>query len=108
MTPAEFKCMRESLGLSAKWLSERWGVALLSVQRWEKDRALPGELEEDLLSIVDKAAETVAIGVEREDGSIEVPRTDACSLDGFPAAYHRAVAWEIARHTGAEIVYRAE
>ena len=108
MTPAEFKARREALGLSTRWLAERWGVSHLSVQRWERNRAIPAELARDFEAIEDQADATVALGVEREDGSIGIPRTDAQSMDGYPAAYHRAVALRIARETGAELVFRYE
>ncbi len=106
MTPAEFKCYRESLGLSAQWLADRWGVATYSVQRWERSRSLPEELAIDLEGIERR------MYVEIESGSmgggdrvIEVPRTDEDSPDGMPAAYHRAVALAVARRTGARIVF---
>ena len=35
MTPAENKALRESMGLTLKWLAERWGVTVQSVKRWE-------------------------------------------------------------------------
>lgn len=105
MTPAEFKARREALGLSTRWLADRWGVSHLSVQRWERNRAIPPELERDFADIERRADDTVKACVEREPESIEVPRTDANSVDGYPAAYHRAVALRIARETGAEIVF---
>ena len=48
MTSAEMKCLRESMGLTTKWLSARWDVAEFSVKRWERDRYLPENLETDL------------------------------------------------------------
>lgn len=64
------------------------------------DADRPGEFARDFKTIEERAAATVAFGVEREDGSIEIPRTDAQSMDGYPAAYHRAVALRIARARG--------
>lgn len=106
MTPAEFKSRREALGLPAKWLAERWSVSLLSVQRWERSRAMPPELARDFEDIEERASKTVSMGIRRGDGTIEVPRIDAESVDGFPAAYHRAIALRIAHETGAGIVFR--
>ena len=108
MTPAEFKARREALGLSTRWLAERWGVSHISVQRWERNRSIPASLEADLEAIERRASEAVAEGVARCDGSIEVPRIDADSRDGYPAAYHRAVALRIAHATGGEIVFRGD
>ena len=108
MTPAELKSTREALGLSSHWLADRWGVALYSVQRWERGRTLPEELAIDLESLVRR----MGVDVERMslggDRVIEVPRTDAESPDEMPAAYHRAVALAVARETGARIVYAGE
>lgn len=109
MTPAELKSTREALGLSSQWLADRWGVALYSVQRWERGRTLPEELAVDLEGLVRR----MGVDVERMslgggDRVIEVPRTDAESPDEMPAAYHRAVALAVARETGARIVYAGE
>lgn len=109
MTPAEFKATREALGLSSQWLADRWGVALYSVQRWERSRALPEELAIDIEGLVTRMRDEVdraAFG--GGDLVIEVPRTDAESPDEMPAAYHRAVAFAVARVTGARIVYAGE
>lgn len=35
MTPAEFKTIRESLGLSAQWIANHLGVSLRTVRYWE-------------------------------------------------------------------------
>lgn len=106
MTPAEFKCTRESLGLSSQWLANRWGVALYSVQRWEKSRQLPEELAIDLEGIIEKMRREIdEASFGGGDRLIEVPRTDDESPDDMPAAYHRAVALAVARSTGARIVY---
>lgn len=106
MTPAEFKATREALGLSSQWLADRWGVALYSVQRWERSRALPEELAVDIEGLVTRMRDEVdraAFG--GGDRVIEVPRTDAESPDEMPAAYHRAVACAAARRTGARIAF---
>ena len=39
MTPAENKALRESMGLTLKWLAERWGVTVQSVKRGKKTEA---------------------------------------------------------------------
>ena len=108
MTPAEFKARRESLGLSTAWLAKRWGVSLLSVQRWERNRAIPAELALDFESIEDAFRDEVASGIADAAASLAIPRVNADSPDGFPAAYHRAVALCIAEATGARLVFRGE
>lgn len=108
MTPAEFKARRESLGLSSAWLAKRWGVSLLSVQRWERNRAMPPLVERDFAAIEDEADMAVADGIRLGAATISVPRTDAESTDGYPSAYHRALALRVARETGAELVFGGE
>ena len=106
MTSAECKCLREGMGLTTKWLADRWHVAEYSVKRWETNRTLPADLETDLLGLrsrfdheVEKAASTPA------DGSILVPRTDAQTSGAYPAAWHRAIALQAARRSGCRILY---
>lgn len=108
MTPAEFKCTRELLGLSTRWLADRWGVSHLSVQRWERDRTLPDELARDVDDMADGFWRLVRDGMARSDGSIEVPRTDAACRGELPSAYYRRAAAIVARTTEGEIVFRAE
>lgn len=104
MTPAEFKCRREALGLPARWLSDRWGVAVHSVQRYEQSRTLPEELEEDFESI-EQLADDMAAALAESGGDVQVPMTDAESPDSMPAAFHRAVALRATRMSGGRIVY---
>lgn len=108
MTPAEFKATREALGLSSQWLADRWGAALHSVQRWERSRTLPAELARDFESIEDAFRDEVASGIADAAASLDIPRVNADSPDGFPAAYHRAVALRIAEATGARLVFLSE
>ena len=106
MTPAEVKATREALGLSSQWLADRWGVALYSVQRWERSRALPEELAVDVEGLVSRMRDDIdraAFG--GGDRVLAVPRPDAESPDEMPPAHHRAVACAAARRTGARIVF---
>ena len=108
MTPAEFKARREALGLSSAWLAKRWGVSLMSVQRWERNRTMPGAVALDFEHLERAARDAVADGAARGASVIEVPRTDAESTDGYPSAYHRAVALRVAEATGARIEFAGE
>lgn len=49
MTPADFKTIRESLGLSAQWLADAVGVDQRTVRRWE-DGVLP--LRTDVVALL--------------------------------------------------------
>ena len=83
-------------------------MALYSVQRWERSRALPEELANDVEGLVSRMRDDIDRAAFGGDRVIEVPRTDAESPDEMPAAYHRAVALAVARETGARIVYAGE
>lgn len=106
MTSAEFKCLRESLGLSTKWLSLRWDVSEYSVQRWERNRTLPEALERDMLSLKTIFDEAVTKAADAGTG-LAVPRIDA-ETDRYPAAWYRAVAQRARERSGAEITFRGD
>lgn len=105
MTPAEFKCLRELMGLSTRFLSERWGVSEMSVQRWERNRTIPREFEGDVEGMVRDFLSLVRRGIDRSDGSIEAPRTDAECRGEFPSAYYRRAAALVSLRTLGEIVF---
>ena len=104
MTPAEFKCLRESMGLSTKWLAERWDVAEYSVQRWERNRELPKKLQLDLLLLKSQFDATVERDGGVSGGALIVPRTDLESVE-YPAAWHRAIAQRAREMNGGRILY---
>lgn len=95
MTPAELKAWRERLGLSTRWLAERWHVRELTVQRWERDRQAPDGVLADMQQLIAayriQAATLAATGQK----AVEVPRVDSATPDpAWPAAWYRAVALE--------------
>lgn len=55
LNPAEFKTLRESLGLSAQWVADQSGVILRTAQRWDSGR--PGidvKVPEDVVAMLEK------------------------------------------------------
>lgn len=90
--PADIKAWRERLGLSTRWLAERWDVRELTVQRWERDRRAPEGVIADLRALIaehQRQAEELA-GSDVEQ--VQVPRVDPDSPDrGWPAAWYRSV-----------------
>lgn len=57
MTPAEFKTIRESLGLTAQWIADQAGVKLRTCQYWEAGRmAVPKDVSK-FLEEIDKNIE---------------------------------------------------
>lgn len=105
MTGAEFRCLREHLGLTNAWLAGYLGVAERSVARWGDDvmQPPPGVVE-DMLELRDTATAAVDAGVARiaAEGLEQWPtwRTDdalhaAHPDDRYTAAWHRAIAARI-------------
>lgn len=105
LTPAEFKCLRASLGLTTKWLADRWDVAEFSVKRWERARMLPEEFSEDMLGLRRRFLDEVAQGKACVADSISVPRTDRDTDLGFPAAWWQLIAWRVHEDTGQMILF---
>ncbi|MCH9275018.1 hypothetical protein JS533_001775 [Bifidobacterium amazonense] len=108
MSPAECKCLRESMGLTTKWLAGRWGVAEYSVKRWERDRRVPDDLAADLTGLRNLFDRLVGEGVDERADAIPVPRVDAESPDDKPAAWHRIIAQRISEQTDGRILYYAD
>jgi hypothetical protein len=105
VTPAEVKAWRERMGLSTRWLAERWERPEPSVQRWERARTLPVGLVTDLQTLIHEFDQQVTSLVASARQLIWVPRTDADSPDDRPATWHRAVALTAARQTGATLTF---
>ena len=106
--PAEFKAKREAMGLSSAWLAKRWGVSLMSVQRWERNKEMPKAVQLDFLNLMDDFADEVEQGIAEDAPIISVPRIDAASPDEFPSAYHRAIAERVTEQKRARIVFTEE
>lgn len=117
MTPAEFRILRERLGLTTNWLAEHYGVRHRQVQRWdrgEKTNVTPGR-SAVLQSI---PAERAAALRELEqltdqviDDMVRELRTQARAKQGPPAVQtyvtdeqyqeHEAGPWTSAWHRAA-------
>ena len=107
MNGAEFKVLRESLGLSLAWLAKRWGLeSERGPKRWqERNEPIPEARAADmeqLAAIADGLVEwqlTELLADAAGDRRLLVPRVDADSPDEFPASFYRAVAarvsWEL-------------
>ena len=104
MTSAEFKCLRESMSLTTRWLAEHWNVSEVSVKRWERNRFPPEGIEQDLRALHDQFLEEVRRGVESRADCRMVPRTDR--YPGLmPSAWRRAVAMRVQEQTGGRILF---
>ncbi|QBP29703.1 helix-turn-helix DNA binding domain protein [Mycobacterium phage Typha] len=102
MTPAEFRIMREYLGLPPVWMAERLGVRERTVARWEHGHAPipPGVVDEftDILEVTARLVDSLIIQAGAT-GHLVTYRTDedyrrsgSSYAATFPASWHRAVA----------------
>ncbi|WP_228981410.1 DNA-binding transcriptional regulator [Streptomyces sp. DH12] len=116
MTPAEFKVVREFLGLTGDWLARHLGVSPRTVRHWEQGKyAIPDGVR---LALEDLEARTAAFVSGIADALMDLPdpgvityRDDAeyrvahPEVD-WPASWHRAVIARVAQEVpGLSITY---
>lgn len=66
MSPAEFKTIRESLGLPVQWVADQAGVRLRTAQYWEQGRnAVPEDVAQMLRGIDAQLWQLVAQAVDQ-------------------------------------------
>ncbi|TDW31008.1 helix-turn-helix domain-containing protein [Cryobacterium psychrophilum] len=104
VTAAEFKILRERLGVSGRWLADRVGVQDRQVRRWESGVApVPADVVA-LIEGMDVAADKRADDIAREwrtggparmvsyRNDDEYWASDADAMErGEPASYYRAI-----------------
>ena len=114
MTDAEFRVVREYLGLTGDWLAGHLGVAPRTVRHWEQGKfPVPDgvRLAVGRLEAVTGRAVTDGIGqlMDLPDPGIVTYRTDAEYHTAhpeitFPASWHRAVVARIAQEVPALVI----
>jgi Domain of unknown function (DUF1870) len=119
MSPAEFRVVREFLGLTGDWLARHLGVNPRTVRSWEQGRdPIPDGVRmaiEDLEhrtgqfigSVIDKLMDTPdpAVITYRNDDDYRADHPDV----PFPASWHRAVVARIAQEVpGLSIMYGSD
>ncbi|WP_327139285.1 helix-turn-helix domain-containing protein [Nocardia sp. NBC_01327] len=115
LTSAEFRCLREYLGLTAGWLATHTGYAERTVLRWEFGDQTPApNAVRQLLEIQTQTREVVSGLVlacaDMAEPVIETYRKDAEFRAHwpdlpFPALWHRALAHRAAAVASARIRY---
>lgn len=106
MTDAEFRTVREFLGLSGDWLANHLGVSPRTVRHWEQGKyAIPDGVRLAMENLEARTGEFIGGCVEAlmdlPDPGVIVYRNDAeyhaanPEID-FPASWHRAVVARIA------------
>lgn len=107
MTDAEFRVVREFLGLTPEWVADHLGVSARTLRHWEAGKyTIPDGVRLELEDLEARTAQFVAgvIGqlMDVPDPGVVTYRTDAeyhaAHLEiPFPASWHRAVVARIAQ-----------
>lgn len=109
LSNAEFRCLREFLGLPVQWIAYELRVNEHTVRDWEtNNRPVPGyasdflsELGRDAKHIVEKLIIKLDIKV-----NIPVPRGHRQNReDRFPPSYYRSIASRVRESTGIRMEY---
>lgn len=119
MTAAEFRVVREYLGLTGDWLAGHLNVSSRTVRSWEQGKyAIPDGVRLELEDLEQRTAVFIGGIVEKlldlPDPGVITYRSDqeyhaAHPEIPFPAAWHRAVVARIAQEVPAlRIAYQGE
>jgi hypothetical protein len=106
MTDAEFRVVREFLGLTGEWLAAHLGVSIRTVYHWEAGKfRIPDGIRLEMEDLEARTGEFIGAVVERllsvPDPGVLVYRTDADYHAAhpeieFPASWHRTVVARVA------------
>lgn len=109
LTSAEFKCLRESMGLTTKWLASYWGVAEQSVQRWERSRTPPDRICASLAELKLMFDNDVERLSEQGGEYLLVPRNDSFRTDDDkPASWDRMIAQRVSERITVRILFNSD
>ncbi|MGW5353384.1 helix-turn-helix domain-containing protein [Streptomyces sp. NPDC004031] len=121
MSDAEFRVLRESLGLTGDWLADHLGVSSRTVRHWEQGkydiplgvaRALRALETETAAAAADLTAEMTEAYATGPVPEVTVYRTDEDYLATNPtprrtASWHRAMVARVAQQTTVVVTYDA-
>lgn len=111
MNAAEFRCLREFLGLPVNWVAEQLYVKSDTIRRWERDHGQISPFARTLMrgwvSQANRVVGALTIELTKRKSEINAPQDDCPTemLDRMPASWHRMVAARVAERTGLEIVW---
>jgi hypothetical protein len=113
VTPAEFRCAREYLGLEIRWIAKGLDVSVRQVNRWESgispipDRATRAMTQ--MLAYTDRCVGFLTVEWPKQSPPRPLVTYDdtveSMGEEGFPASWHRALCSRVAERTGLGIVY---
>ncbi len=111
MEPAEFRVVREYLGLSQEWLAGHLGVSRRTIASWEKGQwPIPDGVRLEMEALESVTADNVSFAIDQlmdlPEPTLLTFRTDeqltAAHPDlGFPASWHRMLAARVAQEVPA-------
>jgi transcriptional regulator with XRE-family HTH domain len=111
MTPAEFRVVREFLGLTPEWLAAHLGVSGRTVRHWEQGKyAIPDGVRLEIEDVEQRTGEFVSGIIDKlmdlPDPTVITYRDDAEYRAAhpdtpFPASWHRAVVARVAQEVPA-------
>lgn len=115
LSPAEFRCVREWLGLTPLWMADHLGVAESAVHRWEAGvSSLPVGAASELLRLAETTHDALDDMIDSvkdlHNPTIVTYRTDTSYREHFPeqdwpASWHRALCARLAAETPVRIEY---
>lgn len=119
MTPAEFKVVREFLGLSGDWLAAYLDVSPRTLRHWEEGKyKIPDGVRLAIEELEAKTGEYVGAVINQlmdlPDPTVATYRTDAeykaaDPSSPYPASWHRAVVARVAQEVPAlSIVFASD
>lgn len=119
MTPAEFKVVREFLGLTGDWLAHHLGVSSRTVRHWEQGKyPIPDGVRLEMEDLERRTGEFVSGIVDKlmdlpDPGAItyrdDAEYRAAHPNEDWPASWHRAVVARVAQEVPAlSIVFASD
>jgi hypothetical protein len=109
MTPAEFRCAREHMGLNVNWLAHRLGTTPRTINRWESPFntiAIPADAVKfmnDMLAAASRVVGMLTLRCKEQPGKpLIVPSYE---VNDLPVNWYRMLASRVRERTGVTLVY---
>jgi hypothetical protein len=108
MTPAEFFCAREFLGLSTQWIAIKLKVTDHTVHTWQSTKvpAYASEFMSEMLAAAEQAVGRLTLEWPKDVRALPVPSSVRNGDDTFPPRYYRAIASRVRERSGVALTYK--
>jgi len=109
MTPAEFLCAREFLGLSTNWIAVKLKVTVPTVHTWQSTKVPPyaADFMAEMLAAAQQAVGRLTLEWPQRGEKLPVP-PGSNGDDTFPPRYYRAIAARVQERTSIGLTYKAQ